>query len=144
MVKVFSPCALLAAELGRALTGRVHKYMGRVGGVLVPVAISRGCLTWIPEFIPHTLRPALLEPQGAVPPLSRGARFIVWCLRCPFLREYRRSSKCFWNRRACVAYGPASGSHSENGIVPNSHIREVLEKYLKVRDTCDDHEEITQ
>ena len=42
-------------------------------------------------FMSHEIKPALLEPQGAMPQalaLSGGARFTAWCLRCSFLEEF--------------------------------------------------------
>ena len=56
------------------------------------------------------LRPVLHEPQGAVPwvlTLSGGARFIAWRLRHPFLREWRRDQRHFWECQACLGYCPA-------------------------------------
>ena len=58
-------------------------------------------------FMSRTLRPALLENQGVVPPSSNplgggGARFIVWCQGRPFLGECWRGSRHLRNRRALV------------------------------------------
>ena len=52
------------------------------------------------------LRPALLEPQGAVPQaltLSGGARFIAWR---SFLRKCQQGLKHFWECQVCLSYGP--------------------------------------
>ena len=65
-----------------------------------------------PVFKWHTLRSVLLAPQGMSPQtltLSGRARFIAWNLRHPFLGESWWGSRHFWNHKACVGYGPATG-----------------------------------
>ena len=60
-------------------------------------------------FISCSLRPALLDPQGAIPQaltLPEGVRFIAWGLRRLFLGECRRSPGYFGECRACLGYVP--------------------------------------
>ena len=79
------------------------------------VSSDQGNHMWMPEMPSlHVTRPILLEPQGVVSlgsnPPRLGDRFIAWRLRCPFLGECRRAPKHFCCHRACLGYGPASGS----------------------------------
>ena len=64
------------------------------------------------ETMSCTLRPALLEPQEAVPQaltLSRGAMLITWRLRHPSLGECRRGLRHFWECQGYLGYSPAPG-----------------------------------
>ena len=55
------------------------------------------------------------RPQALT--LLGGARFITWCLRRPFLDEYRRGQRHFW---AGLSYVPALGPTLNKGLVLNS------------------------
>ena len=82
----------------------------RVGNSLT-VTDSGGCLIW---EAPHS-RDAADSPhdsKGAVPQvltLLGEARFVALRPMRPFSGECRRGSWTFWNRRACLSYGPAPG-----------------------------------
>ena len=55
----------------------------------------------------HSLSLRGLSPQDST--LFGGARSIAWCLRRPSLGECRRGLRDFWECRAHLGYGPASG-----------------------------------
>ena len=49
-------------------------------------------------------------PRSQALTLLGGARFIAWCLRCPFLGECWLGLRYFGECRACLGYGSAPGS----------------------------------
>ena len=75
----------------------------------------------------HSLSRRGLFPKALT--LSRGARFISWCLRPFFLEKRQQGSRHFLNCQACVGYNPVSGSHTEKGHVLNFCIWWALDKY---------------
>ena len=64
-----------------------------------------------PAFMSRVLRSALLKPGASSQALtfSGRARFIAWCQRHTFLREYQQGLRHFWSCRACLRYGHALG-----------------------------------
>ena len=80
---------------------------------LTAALIGRGCLTSAlanPSL--HVTRPTFFEPQGAVPPGSNTPQWgMFYCLapEAPIFSGMPMGSKHFWNRWACLSYGPALG-----------------------------------
>ena len=61
-------------------------------------------------FMLGVLRPASLNLRGLSPQaltLLRGARFITWYLRRPFLEECWQGPRHFWSHQKYLGYGPA-------------------------------------
>ena len=73
--------------LGHTSTSHVHRYTDHVGCVLVPVAVGRGCLTWIPgsrhschaHLDRHSTNLGAGESIQTLTLLG-GTRYIAWCL----------------------------------------------------------------
>ena len=91
-------------------------------GVLTPLAVGRGRLTWIlvswhwcrAHQDRHPLCSGGVSSRlgGGIPQaltLFGGARFITWCLRRLFLGGYRWVPRHFWNHQAWLGYGPTPG-----------------------------------
>ena len=77
------------------------------GGYSVEVA---WCGVWgKPAFTSHS-RPSSSLRMPSLQALTRlGATWFITCyLRCPFLREWRRSPEYFWSHRACLGNVSAS------------------------------------
>ena len=89
--------------------------IGSCGLVAWSRYVSQGRLTWATgtRHSCHAHRDrwssSLRGPSPQALTLSRGARYIVWCLRRSYLGKCRRGQSHFWGCWSCLGYGPAPG-----------------------------------
>ena len=116
---------LLADWLRHTSASRVHRYTDQVwgGSQLRPSEMDFEKLA----FMQCMLRPPLLKPQWVI---LRGARFITWHLKGPFLEKCWQGPRHFWECQACLGYSHVPVPTLKKALCHTHPFVRACDKYL--------------